>query len=1193
MSSSSPWQSRESLGMEPVQRHGGNTARLACTSDEALEVRGSVARIAPSLLDLGRGGGGPIPLLSDTVSDKKVGPNVSSKARLLEMEQCAQINRNRAISQVQRALDRRIIGRTRRLWGNTGFLQVNCAQWEVELFRAHAPAHTHLHCSWLQLGPLTNTCRGDYPHRTLPDVCLLLKELPSPPTSICYPALRHHLLVRSFGEGPRGIMSEGAADQRVFSVISRFDRPCVPELLRTHLASPSSAVKTSMLRARPNLFTHSLTRGCFGRKYGHCPVLRFAEGTFHSRQCGDSLHFRGYVGGIAFGSFDRAVTNGSFCIPQLCMACPAAALVSSAVEQAVLLHVAVLYFLRVGRRRKPEVKFVTSGLADPQKLTLLHLSRRDVSVFIVTFPGTSWIAENVLDGSYLQYKYHNRASKEGVIESREFGVSGAARDGCSDLRECVAELVCSGEWDCGLDAIVQYSATLCTGSVSSSVCLWTHADIEVVMIQLAQHSLRRLYHSFTSPGYEWMPEVLGGKTGDGGAKAWKVVNNAVARRVFVGTRGEKDDGWSIERSTAVLYFCREVVVNKHCPVSITIVCCVDGLWRYCATESELACDASTTAFAAVSSSFLVTEGGALLATGTCRLYGATGCSAKKAALMYRGKFSNMRHPNCETLISVDRNVRETRSFHRELASLLNTYCPLTGIRGDGVGSCGIQLIDSCWLKGFQSKIVFPWFLGLQARVLVSAMTSWVIGAHMPPPSDMCPVVRRVFFVEHSREVSSHIPYALSSTWTFICPNTTNKPLFNTVRARVGNLTHRPTRPAGFSTNCQLWWLRSVWPADEQVTSASVCKITVEFSGAPFHNVKWYGLWACAVDDKVNTFEINLRRKSLPLTAYILTGALGDKRPVKLVTKDGKSKRRIKRQPPRVRPGGKKTTAISYGPPFNETRLIPQKTALLFLAAIISAANCVLASAQLEETAETFSFATLNPARREDSNCALKNGEEEKRYSFFVIEQMLSRLCMALTLQGQYRLFTAIVLYIINRPSRGRGSVVVRLPAFHLGKPGSNLGFSLVEVVPDDAAGRWVFSVISRFPPALAFRRCSKLTSLDKVTLSRPRLNMHIVAARKGRSRVTGPLTCYHLSYYGQMRIYHLKCNGLEAYKTAMETNPPAPPPAHHHQRHDDRGTATLVAGAGNEEEDFTSLRPGEVLGRSTEFCDENNYRAGS
>ncbi|KAJ8870508.1 hypothetical protein PR048_029531 [Dryococelus australis] len=43
----------------------------------------------------------------------------------------------------------------------------------------------------------------------------------------------------------------------------------------------------------------------------------------------------------------------------------------------------------------------------------------------------------------------------------------------------------------------------------------------------------------------------------------------------------------------------------------------------------------------------------------------------------------------------------------------------------------------------------------------------------------------------------------------------------------------------------------------------------------------------AVDVKVSTFEINLRKKSLPRPAYILTGALSGMRPVKLVTMEGK------------------------------------------------------------------------------------------------------------------------------------------------------------------------------------------------------------------------------------------------------------------------------------------------------------------
>ncbi|KAJ8887880.1 hypothetical protein PR048_007364 [Dryococelus australis] len=43
-----------------------------------------------------------------------------------------------------------------------------------------------------------------------------------------------------------GIVPEDAAGRWVFSGISRFSRPCVPALLHTHLASPSSALKTSI-----------------------------------------------------------------------------------------------------------------------------------------------------------------------------------------------------------------------------------------------------------------------------------------------------------------------------------------------------------------------------------------------------------------------------------------------------------------------------------------------------------------------------------------------------------------------------------------------------------------------------------------------------------------------------------------------------------------------------------------------------------------------------------------------------------------------------------------------------------------------------------------------------------------------------------------------------------------------------------
>ncbi|KAJ8870601.1 hypothetical protein PR048_029624 [Dryococelus australis] len=73
-----------------VQRHGGNTARLARRSDEALEVRVSVARITPSLLDLNRGGGGH-PTLNKTEILRQTKPTAMPTLQILAVgtEHCA------------------------------------------------------------------------------------------------------------------------------------------------------------------------------------------------------------------------------------------------------------------------------------------------------------------------------------------------------------------------------------------------------------------------------------------------------------------------------------------------------------------------------------------------------------------------------------------------------------------------------------------------------------------------------------------------------------------------------------------------------------------------------------------------------------------------------------------------------------------------------------------------------------------------------------------------------------------------------------------------------------------------------------------------------------------------------------------------------------------------------------------------
>ncbi|KAJ8887568.1 hypothetical protein PR048_013784 [Dryococelus australis] len=79
------------------------------------------------------------------------------------------------------------------------------------------------------------------------------------------------------------------------------------------------------------------------------------------------------------------------------------------------------------------------------------------------------------------------------------------------------------------------------------------------------------------------------------------------------------------------------------------------------------------------------------------------------------------------------------------------------------------------------------------------------------------------------------------------------------------------------------------------------------------------------------------------------------------------------------------------------------------------------------------------------------------------------------------------------PSWGRGCVVIRLLASHLGEPGSIPGgfaprFSQVGIVPDDVTGRQVFSDISRFPrpsiPALIHTHLASPSSALKISITR-------------------------------------------------------------------------------------------------------------
>ncbi|KAJ8877532.1 hypothetical protein PR048_021987 [Dryococelus australis] len=69
------------------------------------------------------------------------------------------------------------------------------------------------------------------------------------------------------------------------------------------------------------------------------------------------------------------------------------------------------------KARRYDNSFCSSYLADPEKLVFLNLSRRN-AVNVITFPRTTWIAENVLDGTYLHPQFGFSCDSWAIPERR-------------------------------------------------------------------------------------------------------------------------------------------------------------------------------------------------------------------------------------------------------------------------------------------------------------------------------------------------------------------------------------------------------------------------------------------------------------------------------------------------------------------------------------------------------------------------------------------------------------------------------------------------------------------------------------------------------------------------------------------------------------------------------------------------------
>ncbi|KAJ8866074.1 hypothetical protein PR048_033598 [Dryococelus australis] len=184
---------RGKKGWQGGRRHGGNTARLARRSDEALEVRVSVARIAPSLLDLG--------CMHSTIKEIKQAGFEPRASRTPDRERTNRLRHGRSARG----------GGSGRSLRRPADQRHRLARFPHEKIRSD-PAR------WLDHSTPTKASRVRFPAGPLLD-------------SHVWESCR---TMRLAG----GLSRESPASPR----------PGIPALIHNHLASPSSALKTTMLK---------------------------------------------------------------------------------------------------------------------------------------------------------------------------------------------------------------------------------------------------------------------------------------------------------------------------------------------------------------------------------------------------------------------------------------------------------------------------------------------------------------------------------------------------------------------------------------------------------------------------------------------------------------------------------------------------------------------------------------------------------------------------------------------------------------------------------------------------------------------------------------------------------------------------------------------------------------------------------
>ncbi|KAJ8870492.1 hypothetical protein PR048_029515 [Dryococelus australis] len=170
---------------------------------------------------------------------------------------------------------------------------------------------------------------------------------------------------------------------------------------------------------------------------------------------------------------------------------------------------------------------------------------------------------------------------------------------------------------------------------------------------------------------------------------------------------------------------------------------------------------------------------------------------------------------------------------------------------------------------------------------VCTLLSAVLCAGIPPPSQQVTNAQQLYVIFCASLVGQHVLTASKLQAAFPDDQDAGDAFRGCSTSNVANIynavTHFEPEVDRSGQGRRRRGVKLPTRGANEITYRTHSKRLMEFPG--HSESRCYAHKGEAVHDKVSSFEFELRKKSLPLRAYISTGALSDMRPVKLVTMD--------------------------------------------------------------------------------------------------------------------------------------------------------------------------------------------------------------------------------------------------------------------------------------------------------------------